>query len=173
MPLVHSHLAMMGHQPIDTRQQLSQFASSLFQTNSPVFGHVELLTDLCTQRGPPVFRDQVGVGIGIAPAARDPDSTRTQGPPQLPQGTELVVMPVNAAFWVHDVRPPLRGDEVRRGLWGHRASMGGVELRQYGHGLQQGIRMLSGMEGEGLQESRGTLPQIAVARLEEIKIAVV
>jgi hypothetical protein len=81
MPLVYAHLAMTGDQPIDAREQLGQLASALFQTQSPVFGHVELLADLCTPRGPPVFGNQVGVGIGIAPAARDPDITRTKGAP--------------------------------------------------------------------------------------------
>ncbi len=115
---------MTSHQPIDTREQLGQLTSALFQAHGPVFGHAELLTDLCTQHWPPVFRDQIGVGIGIAPAARDPNITRAQGPTQLPEGTELIVMLVDTAFRVHDVWTPLHGNKVRRGLRRPRASMG-------------------------------------------------
>jgi hypothetical protein len=160
---------------IEDRQEVvpARLAAALLQAQSSVFRHVELLADLGTQRGPPVFGDQVSLGMGIAPTVRDPDITCMQGTPQLPQGTELIVMPVDAAVRVHDVRPPFLGDEGRRRVWGYRASMGGVELLQHRHGVQQGIRMLRGVEGEGLQEGRGTLAQIAVARLEEIKIAVV
>jgi hypothetical protein len=54
-----------------------------------------------------------------------------------------------------DVRPPFLGDEGRRCVWGSSASMGGVELLQHRHGLQQGSRVLKGVEGERLEEGRG------------------
>ena len=44
-------------------------------------------------------------------------------------------MPVNAAVRVHDIRPPLLGDEGRQRFWGYHASTGGVELLQHGYGL--------------------------------------
>ena len=49
--IVRASYAMPDAQPP------GQFASALFQTQSPVFGRVELLADLCTQHGPSVFRD--------------------------------------------------------------------------------------------------------------------
>ena len=132
------------HEAIDTGKEFGQLASPLLQTHSAVFGRVELLTDLGAQRGPAGFGDQVGFGIGIAPAAGHPDIARAQGPAQLPQGTELIVVAVNAAVRGHHVRPPLQGDKVGRRLRGHGAAMGRVELLQQRHRLQQRFRLLRG-----------------------------
>jgi hypothetical protein len=51
--------------------------------------------------------------------------------------------------------------------------VGGVELLQQVHRLQQRFRTLIGVEGKGVEEGWGKLPEIAIARLEEIEIVIV
>jgi hypothetical protein len=119
---------MAGEQPIDPREQLRELVPPLLQAYGAVFGRMDLLTDFWAQRRPAVFRDEVGVGVGVTPTARHPDIARAEGPPELPQGAQLIVMSVNAADQIHDVGPPLPGDEVGRGLRVHGPPVGGVEL---------------------------------------------
>ena len=82
-------------------------------------------------------------------------------------------MPVNAAVWSQHIGPPFEGDKVGWSVGGYHAALGGVELVEYRHRLQEGIRLLHRLEGHSLQEGRGTLPQIPIPRLEEIKVAIV
>ena len=168
-----AHRAIVGQEAIHTREQLRQLASPLLQAYRPVFGRMELLTDLWTERGPTGFGNQVGFRISIASAARDPDIPRAQRPPQFPQGTELIIMPVNALRRVDHIGAPLQGHEVGRGLRGDRAPVSPVKLLEQRHGLKQGIRTLGGMEGERLQKRGGTLAEIAIPRFKKIKIAIV
>src|SRR5262245_2493808 len=98
------------------REEINQFSPAFLQPHNPTFWGVDLLADFRAERRPAVLRNQIGLGIGIAPAVRHPDIAGAQRAPQFPEGAELVIVPVNAAIRSHDIGAPLPGDEVRRSL---------------------------------------------------------
>src|SRR5262249_12414953 len=115
MPLFQAyraHLVITGDEAIHTGEDLRQLAPALLQAHGAVFRGVELLTDVWPQRRPAVLGNEIRLGIGIAPTACHPDIARTQGPTQFPEGTELIVVPINGACGSRHIRPPLHGDEV-------------------------------------------------------------
>ena len=93
-----------------------------------------------------------------------------KGTAEFPEGTEFIIVSVNMAVGVYHVRAPLHGDKIRWRLVGNGAAVGGVELLQQVPRLQQRFRTLIGVEGKGVEEGWGKLPQIAIPCLEEIEI---
>src|SRR4029453_2911996 len=96
-PFLHPHLAHLAvtcQETIHTRKQFIQLAPSLFQTHRSVFGGVDVLTDVRSQRRPARFGDQVGFGIRVAPAARHPDIAGAEGAAEFPESTEFIVVSV-------------------------------------------------------------------------------
>jgi hypothetical protein len=99
---------------------------AFFQPSGTTLRHLDLTADLGAQRYPALRRNEVRFRIGIAAAGCQPDIACPESAPEFPEDTQFIVVTMDTTVLVHDIRLPLRRDEIERGIRRQRSTLVGI-----------------------------------------------
>src|SRR5215831_7450218 len=118
-------------------------------------------------------RDQIRFRIGVTAAAFNPEIAIAERRPHLPQQTEFIVAARVLAILLQRVLQPFLWEEFARRVVRYLAQTCGIQLLQDGDGFQQRFIFISGPPFKRLEELRSKLPDITIARAEQIEVRIV